>query len=243
MTDNNHEYPLLIAQSGPLEGQRWKIKSELLLGRDSDCDIMIPLREVSRHHARIFIEDGNQMVEDLNSKNGTYLNRRPIQAAMPLKDGDELQISISQHFIFLSSDATMPLEGFPLELQKRRLRIDVGARRVFVMDPGTRPPTFRLTVQSITDALCKPWGGHHPPGHHRRRVGNFCGRRHRAGTGMPLCAVCGIAWQKLTLPQNTSPRSEVTVCGWIIPSIRNSFLNPYPSRSRLRFIVKRKAWR
>jgi hypothetical protein len=140
MTDNNHEYPLLIAQSGPLEGQRWKIKSELLLGRDSDCDIMIPLREVSRHHARIFIEDGNQMVEDLNSKNGTYLNRRPIQAAMPLKDGDELQISISQHFIFLSSDATMPLEGFPLELQKRRLRIDVGARRVFVMDQELDPP-------------------------------------------------------------------------------------------------------
>jgi hypothetical protein len=140
MTDNNHEYPLLIAQSGPLEGQRWKIKSELLLGRDSDCDIMIPLREVSRHHAHIFIEDGNPMIEDLNSKNGTYLNRHPIQSATPLKDGDELQISISQHFIFLSSDATMPLEGFPLDLQKRRLRIDIGARRVFVMEQELDPP-------------------------------------------------------------------------------------------------------
>ena len=140
MTENNHEYPLLIAQTGPLEGQRWKIKTELLLGRDSDCDIIIPLREVSRHHARIFTGAENPMVEDLNSKNGTFLNRRPVQDAMPLRDGDELQISIAQHFIFLSSDATMPLEGLPLELQKRRLRIDVGARRVFVMDQELDPP-------------------------------------------------------------------------------------------------------
>jgi DNA-binding response OmpR family regulator len=57
-----------------------------------------------------------------------------------LKDGDELQISLAQHFIYLSSDATMPLEGLPLEMQPRRLRVDIAARRVWVDDEEIDPP-------------------------------------------------------------------------------------------------------
>ena len=80
------------------------------------------------------------MVQDLDSKNGTYVNGDLIQEAVMLIDGDELQISLSQHFIYLSSDATMPLESLPLEMQKRRLRVDTGARRVLVMDKEIDPP-------------------------------------------------------------------------------------------------------
>jgi len=140
MTQNNKEFPLLIAQAGPLEGQRWKIKAELLLGRDSDCDIIVPLRQVSRHHARVYTSLEGIAVEDLNSKNGTYVNGHFIQEPVILTDGDELQISLAQHFIYLSSDATMPLEGLPLEIQKRRLQVDVGARRVWIMDQEVDPP-------------------------------------------------------------------------------------------------------
>jgi len=80
------------------------------------------------------------MVEDLGSKNGTYVNGGLIQEVVTLYDGDELQISLAQHFVYLSSDATMPLEGLPLDLQKRRLRVDIGARRVWVMDEEIDPP-------------------------------------------------------------------------------------------------------
>ncbi len=140
MMDNNHEHPLLIAQAGPLEGQRWKIKSALLLGRGSDCDIIIPLRQVSRNHTRIFPGQDGAIVEDLDSKNGTYINGQLVQEPTTLKDGDELQISLAQHFIYLSSDATMPLEGLPLEMQRRRLRVDIGARRVWVVGQELEPP-------------------------------------------------------------------------------------------------------
>lgn len=140
MTENNQEYPLIIAQSGPLEGQRWKIKADLLFGRDSTCDIVIPMRQVSRQHARISPKEDGVLVEDLASKNGTYLNGSLVQEPVMLTDGDELQISLAQHFIFLSSDATMPLEGLPLDMQKRRLRVDIGARRVWVMDEEIDPP-------------------------------------------------------------------------------------------------------
>ena len=141
MTDNHPEYPLLIAQSGPLEGRRWKIKAPMILGREKDCDIIIPLRQVSRHHSRISPgpPDG-AVIEDLGSKNGTYLNGSLVGEPQPLVDGDEIQISLAQHFIYLSSDATMPLENLPLEMQKRRLRVDTGARRVWVLDIELDPP-------------------------------------------------------------------------------------------------------
>ncbi len=140
MLNNNQEYPLLIAQAGPLEGKRWNIRTVLILGRGSDCDIIIPDRQVSRHHSRIFPGALGTMVEDLDSKNGTYVNGDLLQEAVMLIDGDELQISLSQHFIYLSSDATMPLENLPLEMQKRYLRVDAGARRVLVLDKEIDPP-------------------------------------------------------------------------------------------------------
>jgi len=141
MTDTNQEYPLLIAQTGPLEGQRWKIKSPMTLGREKDCEIVIPLRQVSRYHSRISPgpPDG-AIIEDLGSKNGTYLNGYLVQEPQPLVDGDEIQISLAQHFIYLSSDATMPLESLPLEMQKRRLKVDTGARRVWVLERELDPP-------------------------------------------------------------------------------------------------------
>lgn len=140
MENSEKEYPLLFAQSGPLEGQRWQVKADILLGRDSECDIVIPLRQVSRHHARISPTAEGVLLEDLDSKNGTYLNGALIKERELLVDGDELQISLAQHFIFLSSDATMPLEGLPLEMIKRRLRVDIGARRIWVMDVEVDPP-------------------------------------------------------------------------------------------------------
>jgi hypothetical protein len=140
MTENNQEYPLLIAQAGPLEGQRWKINAPLTLGREKDCQIIIPLRQVSRHHSRVSPSPNGAIIEDLGSKNGTYLNGSLVQEPAILTDGDEIQISLAQHFIFLSSDATMPLESLPLEMQKRRLRVDAGARRVWVLDQEVDPP-------------------------------------------------------------------------------------------------------
>ena len=47
------EDPVLIATEGPLNGQQWILKGQLLIGRDGGCDIVIPDRQVSRQHARV----------------------------------------------------------------------------------------------------------------------------------------------------------------------------------------------
>ena len=49
------EYPVLIAIQGPLDGQRWNVNNDLIIGREGDCDIIIDDRQVSRHHARVFV--------------------------------------------------------------------------------------------------------------------------------------------------------------------------------------------
>jgi len=47
MEKNSEEVALFVAQSGPLNGQRWSLHEPLVLGRDVLCDIVIPDRQVS----------------------------------------------------------------------------------------------------------------------------------------------------------------------------------------------------
>ena len=48
------ETPYLIAQSGPLQGERWTLQRDrFLIGRGRECDIVVPDRQISRQHARI----------------------------------------------------------------------------------------------------------------------------------------------------------------------------------------------
>ena len=65
---------------------------ENLLGRASDVRVVIDLARVSRHHARIVVEGAKAVLEDLGSKNGTFLRGQPVKAAAELADGDEICI-------------------------------------------------------------------------------------------------------------------------------------------------------
>jgi pSer/pThr/pTyr-binding forkhead associated (FHA) protein len=62
-----------------------------VIGRRQDCDLMIPLGEISRKHCRIIKEADTLRIEDLGSSNGTYLNGKRIQEAV-LSAGDTVQV-------------------------------------------------------------------------------------------------------------------------------------------------------
>jgi hypothetical protein len=149
---SSESYPVLIGQSGPLNGERWVIRGPMLVGRGEDCDIVIPDRKISRHHARLRPASAGLTIEDLESKNGTYHNGNLINAITPLADGDVLQIALVQKFTFLSSDATIPLdfESIPVEVStddRRRLKMDKRSRRVWVNGQEVSPP---LSVAQFT---------------------------------------------------------------------------------------------
>lgn len=65
---------------------------ELVVGREKSCDLMLDEKTVSAEHARLSYHHGNWWVEDLHSRNGTFLNLELLAAQTVLTSGDELQV-------------------------------------------------------------------------------------------------------------------------------------------------------
>lgn len=92
-----------------VEGVRsFPLKShETIVGRNQFCDLLIDSHGVSRRHSRIFSRGDSYYIEDLNSINGTYLNRERVHEPAVLHDGDTI------HFYRVSG--TFRLSGETLE--------------------------------------------------------------------------------------------------------------------------------
>ncbi len=145
------EKPILVGQTGPLNGQRWTISASLTVGREASCDIVIPDRRVSRRHAIFELRPEGVYLEDLGSKNGTHFNGQRVKEPVILQDGDIVQIALAQQFIFVSADATTPLDSEDLEAilsARTLLRLETRSRRVWIGDQEILPPLsvaqFRL---------------------------------------------------------------------------------------------------
>lgn len=90
--------------TSPLAGQKsacWLVRGrrryalptgESILGRDPGAAVFLDDRSVSRRHARIRVEEDGATLEDLGSKNGTFLGEQKVGAATPLSDGDRIRI-------------------------------------------------------------------------------------------------------------------------------------------------------
>jgi hypothetical protein len=101
----------------------------LIIGRASSADVVVEDSALSRQHARIFLQNGELMVEDLGSRNGTIVNDELISGPTPLEVGDEVRLAGSRICIEddergspeqarLETVMTRPMGG-PQELQER----------------------------------------------------------------------------------------------------------------------------
>ncbi|MCC6606110.1 MAG: FHA domain-containing protein [Anaerolineae bacterium] len=167
-----NEKPVLVAREGQLAGQRWTIDSEqFLIGRGSDCDIVLPERQVSRHHVKIMQENGRYILHDLGSRNGTHLNGTVFEGQIQLQDGDEISIALAVKLVFVGTDATIPLTFEP-PTAEGNLTIDEAQRAVLIngkeLDPPLSLAQFRLlellfngagAVCSRDDIVAVVWPG------------------------------------------------------------------------------------
>ena len=87
---------LLVSTPGPGGDGRQQRTYELqgpttLLGRGTDCDLRLVDPGVSRHHAELRMEEGQVVLVDLGSTNGTFVNGQPVRRVV-LADGTQITL-------------------------------------------------------------------------------------------------------------------------------------------------------
>jgi len=83
----------LILQSGVGAGTEYPLeKTDLILGRDLSNDIVVNDPEVSRRHARLILQEGSYILEDLSSTNGTFIRGQRLGAPLVLRPGETITI-------------------------------------------------------------------------------------------------------------------------------------------------------
>jgi serine phosphatase RsbU (regulator of sigma subunit) len=104
-------YLLVLKGQNPRESIQLT-KDRILLGRNANCDIIFPANDfaVSREHACILRQGGKYFLEDLKSRNGTFLNNQPVpvDARLPLKENDKIRICDFQYSFHETLKATKP---------------------------------------------------------------------------------------------------------------------------------------
>jgi hypothetical protein len=87
---------MLMVASAPqeyaMEGAEYALTRELKLGRGPQNEIVLPDRFASNNHARLYSRDGQYWLEDSGSKNGTFLNGKPLAGPAVLANGDQIRI-------------------------------------------------------------------------------------------------------------------------------------------------------
>ena len=84
----------LLVVGGELNGTLYDLRDvENTLGRNADNTIPLELQGISRYHFKVSFNDSSQaFVEDMGSKNGTFLNNNKLDAKSPLSKGDIIKI-------------------------------------------------------------------------------------------------------------------------------------------------------
>lgn len=98
MSTGNTSIILMLKSISTPTSQIIKLKpGEYIIGRDPSCDIVVVDPYVSRAHAKIFYREGKWYLEDLGSKNGTYINGEDVRnrGAVELKEGVEIVLGFS----------------------------------------------------------------------------------------------------------------------------------------------------
>ena len=83
---------LIVVRSESLAGQRYSLDRPMVIGRSDDADIIIDDSYASEFHLRIGMQEGEVMLNDLGSTNGTYLNGRRVTVPTVITKGDSIQI-------------------------------------------------------------------------------------------------------------------------------------------------------
>ena len=121
------------------------------IGRAPDNDIPIDNLAVSNYHARVYVEAGSLVVEDLNSLNGSFLNDIRVERAM-LKDGDTILIGKHHILVDQAHDAALPLDAWrkaPAPRVNETMVLDTHERRKMLEQAAAAGERSQLSPERL----------------------------------------------------------------------------------------------
>ena len=129
--------------SGAESGRQYSIEQpRTVLGRHPECDIVFEIAAISRQHAQI-LRDGNSFfIEDLGSRNGTYVNGQAIDGKEPLREGDCVRICDLDFAFFMSA---------PNELLAGPKPTGRGGSSILLIDEAEPEQPATQTIMSTLD--------------------------------------------------------------------------------------------
>lgn len=137
-------------------GTQYVLEEErVVLGRHPNCEVVLPSGVVSRRHAQILESHGAYYLEDLRSRNGTYVNEIPITGRHELREGDEIRLcDVVLVFLFNPStliSATVSVEAEESDLEENVAEtLDVGHSQVLRL-PASRDDESRIHFPDAMD--------------------------------------------------------------------------------------------
>jgi pSer/pThr/pTyr-binding forkhead associated (FHA) protein len=77
----------VLTFAAPKQGEAY------VIGRREDCDVVLPYdSQVSRQHAKVFAQDGKWYVQDMQSRNGTYVGKQKIEEPTTIETGQMFRV-------------------------------------------------------------------------------------------------------------------------------------------------------
>lgn len=141
--------PVLLFQYGDAIGQVRVTKQNVVIGRNPECHIVVAVATVSGRHIEIGFEDYHWVIEDLGSRNGTWINGNRLRYKQELQDGDTIDLALAVRLQF--SKSVQEAQRRIIDAQAANLRVTpLGDPELYV------PPKHDLLVRKPTGPLDKP---------------------------------------------------------------------------------------
>jgi putative methionine-R-sulfoxide reductase with GAF domain len=131
--------------NGPEKGESvGLVRDRIYIGRSPDNDIQIQDMAVSRNHLKVMVGEGRYYIEDLKSRNGTYIKGEPVKPGKKVEVGAGIPITLGRRVISLGQ----PYSGQTWVIKESRdLSKMIGNHgRPFL---GDRPLTARKNMELI----------------------------------------------------------------------------------------------
>ena len=110
----------------------------MVIGRSTSADLHIADRFLSRHHARLYRDNGEWWIEDLGSRNGSWLNGKRIDIPVPFHNGDRIRLS---NTYLVSGPESEELDKTPTDFLTADSDVSFRPVQDVASDEHTRPAT------------------------------------------------------------------------------------------------------